>query len=215
MKSLIAALVLLPVAAWGQDPTATDERAVPHNCIAFYPPAEAQAGIEGTTTLRFVITEKGRVRDIEVDKSSGNSNLDEAARSCTKNWKYNPATKDGKPVAVPWRADIVWKTQAAPLPAFAEPPRDCVKTVPVQASELKGISGVSEYEYVIAKGRVQKVLVIKSSGSKVLDRAGSDCIATRKYVREMVMVDGKEQDRVLTTTLREKINWADALKPKS
>lgn len=214
MKSLIGALALLPVAAWGQAPTATDERAVPHNCIAYYPQEEAQAGIEGTTTLRFVITEEGRVRDIEVDKSSGNSNLDDAARRCTKNWKYNPATSNGKPVATPWKADIVWKTQVPPIPAFAEPPRDCLHAYPVQASDLKGIGGVSEYEYLIAKGRVQKVSVVQSSGNKQLDNAGSECIASRKYVREMVMVDGKEQDRFLTTTLREKINWADALKAK-
>lgn len=213
MKSLIAAvLILSPAAAWGQGPSATDERTIPHDCLAYYPEKEAKAGVEGTTSLRFVITAEGKVADAEIVKSSGNGNLDEAALKCTRKWRYSPATSNGKPVRVSWNADIVWKSVVPQIPAFAETPRDCLKAYPVQASDLKGINGVSEYEYVISRGRVAKVTLIQSSGNKSLDTAGSACIATRRYVRDMVMVDGKETDRILSTTLREKINWADALK---
>lgn len=213
MKSLIAAVfVLLPAAAWGQGPAATDERTVPHDCLAYYPDKEAKAGVEGTTSLRFVITDEGRVEDVEIEKSSGNGDLDQAALKCTRKWRYSPATANGRPVQVNWKADIVWKTQVPQIPAFSEEPANCLKSYPVQPADLKGISGVSEYEYIIAKGRVAKVTLIASSGNRAMDAAGSACIATRRYVREMAMVDGKEQDRYVSTTLREKINWADALK---
>jgi TonB family protein len=185
---------------------------VPHVCTAYYPEKERDEGIEGTTTLGFVITQAGRVGDLEVYKSSGNGNLDKAALYCAKLWRYRPAVKDGKPQAVAWKADVVWKISAPQIPNYAEPPHDCLKSAPVKASDLAGIDGVSEYEYTVVQGAVQNVSLVHSSGSGALDKAGSACIATRRYVREMVTVDGKDVDRFRTITLRARIVWADALK---
>lgn len=185
---------------------------VPHECLSYYPEKEAKAGVEGTTTVRFTITEQGRVANPSLEKFSGNENLDRAALQCVKNWRYQPAFKDGTPVSVSWQADVVWKSVVPAIPAFAEPPRDCLKSHPVTASDLTGIAGVTELEFVIVRGDVKNVSILRSSGNKAMDEAASACVATRHYVREMVTVDGKDVDRFRTITLRERIVWADALK---
>lgn len=160
--------------------------------------------------MSFVITENGRVSYPALVKSSGNENLDDAALQCAKHWKYKPALKAGHPVSVPWEADVVWKSVVPPIPAFAEPPRDCLKSYPVKASDLTGIAGVTELEFVIVRGDVKNVSILHSSGNKALDDAASACVATRHYVREMVTVNGKDADRFRTITLRQRIAWADA-----
>lgn len=185
---------------------------VPHDCLPYYPDEEAKAGIEGTTTVRFVITEEGRVSHLALEKSSGSRDLDRAALKCVKHWRYRPAIKDGTPVSVRWKADIVWKSITPSIPGFAEPPRDCLKSHPVRPSDLAGIAGVTELEFLIVRGDVEKVSILHPSGNKALDEAASACVATRHYVREMVTVDGKDVDRFRTITLRERIVWADALK---
>ncbi len=185
---------------------------VPHDCRAYYPEEESRAGIEGTTTVNFVITREGRVVHPRLEKPSGNSHLDDAALQCVKTWRYRPATENGKPVSVNWKADVVWKSVAATVPAFSEPPLDCLKSYPVTASDLVGIAGVTELEFVIAQGNVSKVSVVTSSGNTAMDEAAKACVATRHYVREMVRLDGKVVDRYRTITLREKFVWANALK---
>lgn len=185
---------------------------VPHDCLPYYPEEEAKAGIEGKTTVHFTITEQGRVSSPYLEKTSGNDHLDRAAVQCVKHWRYRPALKDGSSVAVPWAADVVWKSIVPSIPAFSEAPRDCLRSYPVKSSDLTGITGVTELEFVITQGGVKNVSILHSSGNKAMDEAASACVATRHYVREMVMVAGKDMDRFRTITLRERIVWADALK---
>ena len=80
----------------------------PHNCDWAYPKEAASQGLSGTTTLRFVISDEGRVRDAQVVKSSGSSLLDNAALTCVVPWHYLPAVKGNKKVAVPWEVQIPW-----------------------------------------------------------------------------------------------------------
>jgi TonB family protein len=63
---------------------------------------EAQAQrIEGAVTLDVVVTADGGVGDVKVAKSLDSVfGLDKAAVTAMKGWKFNPAMKDGKPVAV-------------------------------------------------------------------------------------------------------------------
>ena len=56
-------------------------------------------GITGTVLLSVVIGANGQPRDIKVVLPIGNG-LDEKAVDAIKTWKFDPATKDGKPVAV-------------------------------------------------------------------------------------------------------------------
>ena len=86
-----------------------------------YPPEAVAAHVEGTTVVQFKITTAGSAKDISIHTSSGFKPLDDAAVACASEWKYKPATdKDGKPVEVPWKAQIVWdlkdyeRSKAAP-----------------------------------------------------------------------------------------------------
>jgi|GEM_PF-1513753 len=94
---------------------------IPHICAQDYPPEAFKAKIGGTTTVRFFITAEGQVRSPAVANSSGNADLDAAALECVRYWRYRPATKDGKPVEVPWRAEIIWQPDASPAAEPAKP----------------------------------------------------------------------------------------------
>jgi protein TonB len=49
--------------------------------------------------LGLTVDERGRVRDVHVTRSS-DKRLDQNAIDAVKQWKFNPATRNGKPVAV-------------------------------------------------------------------------------------------------------------------
>jgi TonB family protein len=55
--------------------------------------------LEGTVLLSLVVTANGDTADIKVTRALG-SGLDEKAIEAVSQWKFEPATKDGKPVAV-------------------------------------------------------------------------------------------------------------------
>ena len=55
--------------------------------------------IQGTVMLSITITPEGTVRDPEVTTSL-DKDLDKQAIKAVSKWKFAPATKDGKPVAV-------------------------------------------------------------------------------------------------------------------
>jgi periplasmic protein TonB len=55
--------------------------------------------INGVVVLAMTVTAEGNVRDIKVIKSL-DPGLDKQAIAAVRTWKFEPATKDGKPVAV-------------------------------------------------------------------------------------------------------------------
>ena len=55
--------------------------------------------IQGTCVLGLTVDERGRVRDVHVTRSL-DKRLDQNAIDAVKQWKFNPATRNGKPVAV-------------------------------------------------------------------------------------------------------------------
>src|SRR5580704_6816428 len=58
-----------------------------------------KAKYQGTCVLWLIVGPDGRPRDIRVARTLG-LGLDEKAIEAVKNWKFEPAMKDGKPVAV-------------------------------------------------------------------------------------------------------------------
>jgi len=63
-----------------------------------YPPEEQRRGIGGTVILVISIDANGNVLDVEVEKSSGNRNLDRAAMQAARKWRFNPEIKNGQKV---------------------------------------------------------------------------------------------------------------------
>jgi TonB family protein len=64
-----------------------------------YTPEARGAHVTGTSILRVVIDEQGRVGDVFLQKPIG-MGLDESAVETVRRWRFKPALKDGKPVKV-------------------------------------------------------------------------------------------------------------------
>jgi protein TonB len=69
-----------------------------------YPPSAVRSGIEGTVVLVISIDAKGNVLDVEVEKSSRNRDLDRAAITAARKWRFSPQIENG--VAVPSRVRV-------------------------------------------------------------------------------------------------------------
>jgi len=63
-----------------------------------YSDRAARKKIQGNVLLSIIVTADGTVHDPQITRSL-DKDLDKNAVECVKKWKFEPATKDGKPVA--------------------------------------------------------------------------------------------------------------------
>jgi protein TonB len=73
-----------------------------------YPDSLKGSGIQGTVIVEAVINEKGCTESLHIVQKL-NPQLDELARQSVNSWKFTPATKDGRPVAVMVRIPVEFK----------------------------------------------------------------------------------------------------------
>ena len=71
-----------------------------YQAIPRYPESARRAGVEGVTVLRFVVLANGHVDKIQVDRSAGHVDLDQAAVEAVKTWLFEPARRGKEPVPV-------------------------------------------------------------------------------------------------------------------
>jgi periplasmic protein TonB len=64
--------------------------------------------IHGPVVLSIVVTDKGNVRDAKV-VAGVDKDLDKQAMRTVSTWRFEPATKDGKPVAVRLKVEVDYK----------------------------------------------------------------------------------------------------------
>jgi TonB family protein len=64
-----------------------------------YPQAAIDARQEGTVLLKVLVAIDGSVSDIEVASATLPGSFDQAAIDTVRKWQFNPATRDGTPVA--------------------------------------------------------------------------------------------------------------------
>ncbi len=64
-----------------------------------YPIELACQNIGGTSTLKVVIGPDGKPSEVTLATSSGNSALDEQARTAVQGWQFKAATRAGQPVS--------------------------------------------------------------------------------------------------------------------
>jgi protein TonB len=64
--------------------------------------------ITGNVTLSMTVTAEGKVRDLKITKGL-DKGLDKQALAAVSTWRFEPATKDGKPVAVHINVDVTFK----------------------------------------------------------------------------------------------------------
>jgi periplasmic protein TonB len=70
---------------------------------SLYPEAARREGMEADVRLEILLSETGEVADVEVVRSAGAA-FDEAARRLARRFRFSPASRGGRPVAVriPW-----------------------------------------------------------------------------------------------------------------
>ena len=74
-----------------------------------YTEAARKKKINGQVTLSLIVTTEGTVRDVKVTKSL-EAGLDQQSIAAVSTWKFKPAMKDGKPVAVQLNAETTFRT---------------------------------------------------------------------------------------------------------
>lgn len=99
-----AAIALLGACDKSEAPAApavpSTELTASHTPPPEYPVELACAGVGGKTVLKVTIGTEGRVTDVQLLQSSGQAKLDESAQKRVREeWRFNPATRNGQPVA--------------------------------------------------------------------------------------------------------------------
>ena len=77
-----------------------------------YPEEARAAGLQGRVTLRLRIGVDGRVESLKILKSSGTVSLDESALATVKQWRFEPARKLGRPVAMEVKTSVEFRIEA-------------------------------------------------------------------------------------------------------
>lgn len=81
---------------------------LPGCAVPKYPRSALIKEAEGIVTLSYLIGPDGSVLESKVLRSSGNADLDEAARGSLEKCKFNPAIVDGKPVEAWTKMQYKW-----------------------------------------------------------------------------------------------------------
>ncbi|QWP74962.1 TonB family protein [Lysobacter sp. K5869] len=80
-------------------PRATDAVALARNPAPRYPATALRRGEGGTVVLRVNVGADGRADEVAVTRRSGSRDLDRAALSAVRDWRFKPATRNGREVA--------------------------------------------------------------------------------------------------------------------
>lgn len=64
-----------------------------------YPPEAARVKAEGSVTVRVEVDANGIPTSVTLARRSGERSLDEAALEAVRQWRFQPAIRNGKPVA--------------------------------------------------------------------------------------------------------------------
>jgi TonB family protein len=151
----------------------------PHFCDENrYPVAALQTSTEGTTLLGFKITPEGSVENIVVLNSSGSPDLDEASVACAKQWLYRPASQNGVPIEVPWKAMVKWKYESQPAPPFDKifaAANFCRYSSWPDQDELNQATLATVLRIRFSRGTITNVDIVASSGNTDMDLLIAGC----------------------------------------
>lgn len=76
-----------------------------------YPAAAKRDNIEGSVLLKVDVSENGNALSLAVEKSSGSSLLDNAARDAVKQWRFLPAHRNGHPIAAAVMVPVIFRLE--------------------------------------------------------------------------------------------------------
>ena len=96
---------------------------------ARYPEEARLSGLTGTVGVRIVVGTDGRVISAEVLQSAGHG-FDEAALEAARKLRFEPATREGRPVAVQLDYEVRFELPDAPGPALRDTARAAANPAP-------------------------------------------------------------------------------------
>src|SRR5579871_1323760 len=93
-------ILFLPPLTWADDPPRTEACTVPGFASLrqpTYPPGAVKDHVSGKTILLVEVRTDGSPGRISIDTSSGNEELDAAAKDQVASWRFKPSICSGKP----------------------------------------------------------------------------------------------------------------------
>ena len=180
----------------------------PHFCPGSQ---EANSGVEGISTVGFLITKEGTVADPRLVATSGDAKLDAAALRCVRTWRYRPALQYGTPVEAHWTVDIAWNSTRPP--ELSRRLAECARSLRVKYTDPAAVDGTTEFAIVYDGPKVKKVMVTRPSGNGSLDEAAASCVSQpNEEFRETVVINSHLQ-MIQTTTFSGRIVWRETASP--
>jgi TonB family protein len=131
------------------------EPVLTHFVDPVYPKEALEQGLEAKVVLKLTIDRAGNVTNVEIPEPVGHG-FDEAIRDAALQFKFTPATRDGKPFVVKWRFEYQFKlktVEAPPPPA----PTTGVLSGKLRLAETDAPVAGAEVMIVGADGKQQKV----------------------------------------------------------
>ncbi len=93
-------------------PVLPDRDALPLNRPApAYPAAAQRGGEQGTVLLQVEVGADGRPDEVSLARGSGSRDLDRAALEAVRGWTFEPAIRDGEPVASSVQVPVEFRLQ--------------------------------------------------------------------------------------------------------
>jgi protein TonB len=86
-----------------------EPRPLASNSVPEYPPAALRSGIGGRVVVRAKIDASGKPAEVSIAKRSGNRDLDRAAVRAVRQWRFQPAMRNGRATASVVRIPVDFK----------------------------------------------------------------------------------------------------------
>jgi TonB family protein len=107
--ALSAVPIAAPLAAQDAKPKTTQPKVL-YKVEPQYTEEAKTAKVAGSVLLNLVVDENGNAQDIQVARSL-DEGLDQNAIQAVRQWRFSPATEDGKPVAFPVKIEVNFSLQ--------------------------------------------------------------------------------------------------------
>lgn len=111
--ALLATLVAAVAVAGPAKGQPTEPKLIPASMVKpAYPDQEREDGVQGTVILAVEVSAAGAVTGATVDKAvEGHPAFNDAAVAAVKQWRFEPARLDGKPVGIAIKIPVKFTLQ--------------------------------------------------------------------------------------------------------
>jgi TonB family protein len=116
---------------------------------AVYPPEALEQGLSARVEIELVVGADGKVSDAKVKTPAGHG-FDEAALAAAQQLTFQPATRDGEPVAARVTFPYVFEWKAPEPPPDAEPPPPQLARLEGQVREAQGDVPLAGVEVIVS-----------------------------------------------------------------